>query len=485
MRGRDANQTSFDRFAAKPTVSKPFRSEPEETSMVHRYAGAGCAALTVLGTLALTGSATAGGDPAPAAAPSAAQTLGADKPSTTLLRALQRDLGLTGSQAKARLVNEAEAGPRAGRLQNSLGTHFAGAWVKGPTSADLTVATTDAADVAAIKAGGAEAVVVKRGLAELNALKAKLDRATTGAKGVDTPVRYVDVRANQVILQATSQAAADAVVKAAGVERGLVDVKVSPDRPRALHDVRGGDAYYIDEQARCSVGFSVTKGEQQGFASAGHCGKQGAKTTGFNKVAQGTFQASVFPKNDMSWVAVTSDWTATATVKGEGDKNVEIAGSVQALVGGAICRSGSTSGWHCGTVEEHGTSVTYSQGTVENVTRTTVCAEPGDSGGSYLSGTQAQGVTSGGSGDCKSGGTTFYQPINPLLSEYGLTLKTSTGQSGTPTAQDGQQGGWSAGRIYDTGTRVKFDGVTYQCLQGHQAQGAWQPALTPALWQRL
>jgi streptogrisin C len=37
-------------------------------------------------------------------------------------------------------------------------------------------------------------------------------------------------------------------------------------------------------------------------------------------------------------------------------------------------------------------------------------------------------VTSGGSGDCTSGGTTYFQPINPILNAYGLTLIT-TGSS--------------------------------------------------------
>ncbi|MFD5073841.1 carbohydrate-binding protein [Streptomyces sp. NPDC058371] len=456
--------------------------------MVHRHAGAGCAAaLTVLGTLVLTGlpHAAAAEPPAPATAPSAAETLGAIHPSTTVLGALRRDLGLTAAEARTRLVNEAEAGTRAGRLQNALGKHFAGAWVRGATSADLTVATTEAADVPAIKAGGAQATVVKTGLDDLRAVKAKLDGAATGAKALDAPVRYVDVRANRVTLQATTATAADTLLAAAGVDRALVAVKVSADRPRALHDVRGGDAFYIDNAARCSVGFSVTKDTQQGFATAGHCGKAGATTTGFNKVAQGTFQASVFPGHDMSWVGVNSDWTATPKVKGEGDQDVQITGSVQALVGAAICRSGSTSGWHCGTVEQHETSVTYAEGTVEGVTRTTVCAEPGDSGGSYVSGTQAQGVTSGGSGDCKAGGTTFYQPINPLLSTYGLTLKTSAAGTGAPATQEGQAGSWATGRVYDIGTRVTYDGVSYQCLQPHQAQGVWQPALTPALWQRV
>lgn len=41
------------------------------------------------------------------------------------------------------------------------------------------------------------------------------------------------------------------------------------------------------------------------------------------------------------------------------------------------------------------------------------------------------------------------------------------------------------GQVYEVGARVTYDGVSYQCLQAHQAQGAWQPALTPALWQRV
>lgn len=463
-----------------------------------RPARLACFAVSVLGAFALTGlpvaaavGPSAAPPPVPApqpstlpAPPSAAQTLVADKPSDVMLRALRRDLGLSGEQARVRLVNEAEAGTRAGRLQNALGKNFAGAWVQGTTSARLVVATTRATDVAAIKAEGAQAKVVKHGLRELEALTAKLDATAVAGGGLETPVRYVDVRANKATVQATSAAVADKLIAAAGVDRRLLDVKVSAERPRALHDVRGGDAYYIDEKARCSVGFSVTKGAKQGFASAGHCGKAGAKTTGFNKVAQGAFEASVFPQKDMSWVGVNSEWAATPRVKGEGTADVQVAGSVQALVGAAVCRSGSTTGWHCGTIEQHGTSVSYAEGVIEGVTRTTVCAEPGDSGGSYISGTQAQGVTSGGTGDCKSGGVTFHQPLNPLLDEFGLTLKAAPAQR-DPAGTQNASGSWGAGKIYETGARVTYAGVTYVCLQPHQAQGVWQPAGTPALWQRV
>ncbi|MFF3333999.1 alpha-lytic protease prodomain-containing protein [Streptomyces sp. NPDC002888] len=459
--------------------------------MAGRHAGGGrrAAALTALTTLALTAvPSAAAADPPPAhgPVPSAAQTLGADRPSQEVLRALERDLLLTPEQAAARLVNEAEAGTRAGRLHNALGKRFAGAWVSGATAADLTVATTDAADAAVIRAQGAQAKVVKTALADLGSLKKKLDAAATRTPTHDTPVWYVDVRRNRVVIQATKRSAATAFIKAAGAEGRGVAVRISADRPRVMADIVGGDAYYIDGIARCSVGFSVTKDLQQGFASAGHCGRAGARTTGFDMADQGTVQASTFPGKDMAWVAANSDWTATADVRGEGAQRVQVAGSVQALVGASVCRSGSTTGWHCGTVEQHDSSVRYAEGTVNGLTRTTVCAEPGDSGGPFLAGAQAQGVTSGGSGDCTSGGTTFYQPVNPLLGDFGLTLVTASAQSGTPApGQAAPKESWAAGRVYGVGDTVTHAGVRYQCLQSHQAQAIWSPEGTPALWQRV
>jgi streptogrisin C len=383
-------------------------------------------------------------------------------------------------------VNEAEAGTRAGRLRNALGERFAGAWLSGATSDRLTVATTAAGDVAMIEAQGAQAAVVKNSLASLRAAKAKLDAAAARVDTRETPLWYVDVPANRIAVAATTESAANSFVRAAGLESASVTVRVSKNRPRLLENLTGGAPYYIDGSARCSIGFSVTKDKQEGFATAGHCGKPGAKTTGHNKADQGSFQASTFPGRDMAWVAVNDGWTATADVKAEGDKKVQVTGSVQALVGASVCRSGSTTGWHCGTIEQHETSVSYSEGTVDGLTQTTVCAEPGDSGGPFVAGAQAQGVTSGGAGDCKSGGTTFYQPLNALLEKFGLTLKTASGQAGTPAPQGGAVArSWATGRVYEAGATVTHDGVRYQCLQSHQSQDAWSPTGTPALWQRV
>lgn len=455
--------------------------------MLHRHAASACAALAAIGALVLAGlpgtaSATTTGS---AAAPRATAATDA---SPAVLTAMRRDLGLTHTQARHRLANEAEAGATAGRLRIALGDAYAGAWVRGAESALLTVATTDPADIPAIEAGGATAAVVPHTLAVLETALRSLDRAaarpTARTTAVDAPVRYLDVRTNTLVVQAVRPAAAHALVTAAGIDRDLVRVETSADRPRPLYDIRGGDAYYMNGSGRCSVGFAVTKGTQQGFATAGHCGRPGTTTTGYNQVAQGSFQASTFPGRDTAWVAANSNWTSTPYVKGQGGGNVQVTGSTQAPVGASVCRSGSTTGWHCGVIQQHNTSVTYPEGTISGVTRTSVCAEPGDSGGSYISGSQAQGVTSGGSGNCSSGGTTFYQPINPLLQAYALTLKTTTGPGpGDPGDPGEPSGTWAAGTVYAAGAQVTYGTTTYRCLQAHQAQPGWQPPNVPALWQ--
>jgi streptogrisin C len=117
-------------------------------------------------------------------------------------------------------------------------------------------------------------------------------------------------------------------------------------------------------------------------------------------------------------------WNLLGQVNGYDSADVTVAGATEAPVGASICRSGSTTGWHCGTVESKDETVQYAEGAVEGLTQTNACAEPGDSGGSWISDDQAQGVTSGGSGDCTSGGTTYFQPLNEALSAYDLELVT-------------------------------------------------------------
>ena len=93
-----------------------------------------------------------------------------------------------------------------------------------------------------------------------------------------------------------------------------------------------------------------------------------------------------------------------------------------AVVGESVKRSGSTTGLRSGTVTGTNQTVRYAQGAVFGLIRTNVCAQPGDSGGPLFAGTAAIGLTSGGSGNCTTGGTTFFQPVTEALSVYGMRV---------------------------------------------------------------
>ncbi|WP_406311621.1 S1 family peptidase [Streptosporangium sp. NBC_01639] len=360
------------------------------------------------------------------AAPAVARPLPTDtaapaalKPPPGMLEALQRDLHLTREQAQDRLLNETRLADVEAGLHQRLGDRFGGSWFVGTVAQTLVVTTTDPADLPQIIAAGARGEVVKRPLAELDRALQVIETAQSTAGG---KVRYVDVRNNRIVILTSDPLATEDLIEATGVNTSLVQAVQSTEAPRLLGDVVGGDAYYVGTASRCSVGFSVAKEAQNGFITAGHCGTAGRTTVGANRTAQGTFQGSSFPDNDYAWVAVNSNWTPKPAVDNGTGGTVSVAGSREAIEGASVCRSGSTTGWHCGLIRQRNTSVTYSQGTITGMTRTNVCAEAGDSGGSFISVDQAQGVTSGGSGDCNAGGITYFQPINEILKAYDLTL---------------------------------------------------------------
>ncbi len=336
-----------------------------------------------------------------------------DKPSA-MASAMQADLNLTPAQAKARLAAERAAAKAEKQLRDELGVAFGGAWFD-EASGKLIVATTGEAQADKVTAAGAKARPAERSQSQLDRYQAKLDAARANAPKT-VPGWFVDVKANKVVVQSHgATASAEAFVKKAGVPASAVTVKESKEAPRVF-DVVGGNPYIIEGSWRCSVGFSVNGG----FISAGHCGSPGDTTTG----PTGTFVGSSFPGNDYSYVSVSGE----ALIGGVNDYAggiVAVSGSQESSIGSSICRSGSTTGWHCGTISARNATVNYPEGTVSGLIRTNVCAEPGDSGGSAISGNQAQGVTSGGSGNCSSGGTTYFQPVNEILSAYGLSLITN------------------------------------------------------------
>lgn len=352
-----------------------------------------------------------------------APTATADSLHPAILAAMKRDLGLDAEQAHVRVARELKATEVIDQLKAKSG--FAGAWL---VDGDLNVAVTDEALTSEVAAAGAKAVKVDTPISKLQDAQKKLDAMDFDAalgkreEGAATGIAayWVDVAANKLVLEALKDSTAQAadLAKSAGLEESEFEVKTVDALPTTFATVRGGDAYYINNSARCSVGFSVTTG----FVSAGHCGTTGSTAATSAGATLGTFSGSSFPGNDYSYIRGSSGNTFQGRVNNYSGGTIAISGSTAAAVGASVCRSGSTTGVYCNSIRAIGASVSYAEGRVTGLTQTNVCAEPGDSGGSFYSGAQAQGVTSGGSGNCNSGGVTYFQPVNEILSAYGLTL---------------------------------------------------------------
>ncbi|KAF1915315.1 trypsin-like cysteine/serine peptidase domain-containing protein [Ampelomyces quisqualis] len=343
-----------------------------------------------------------------------------------ILAAMKRDLGLDAEQAHVRVARELKATEVIDELRTLAGNSFGGAWL---VDGELNVAVTKESLTSEVAAAGAKALVVSVPLSKLEEAKNAIDnldieqtlgkRSDEAASGI--AAYYVDVAANKLVLEALADSIAQAAELAnkVGLTESEYEVRTVENLPTTFATIRGGDAYLINLGGRCSVGFSVTTG----FVSAGHCGTVGATASTTAGATIGTFAGSVFPGNgDYSFIRGSTGNTYTGRINNYNGGTLPVSGSTAAATGASICRSGSTTGVFCGTVRSLGATVSYAQGRVTGLTQTSVCAEPGDSGGSFYSGAQAQGVTSGGSGNCNSGGTTYFQPVNEILSAYGLTL---------------------------------------------------------------
>ncbi|MBW8482293.1 S1 family peptidase [Actinomadura parmotrematis] len=304
------------------------------------------------------------------------------------------------------------------KLAKQLGTRSAGSYVAGGR---LVVNVSDARTAREVTDAGAVARTVARSGADLAEVTKAIDR---GVKAAGT-AWAVDPASDQVVLSYDSTvtgAKLKAVRKVAAAQGSAVRLVASKGAFKPL--IAGGQAIYVSG-ARCSLGFNVRSGSTYYFLTAGHCTNIGATwyANSSGTTVLGTRTGTSFPGNDYGIVRYTNtSITKTGGVYlwGSGTQDITSAGTP--AVGQTVYRSGSTTGVHSGRVTALNTTVRYSEGTVSGLIQTTVCAEPGDSGGSLYSGTTALGLTSGGSGDCSSGGTTFFQPVVEPLSVYGVSV---------------------------------------------------------------
>ncbi|MDX3658955.1 S1 family peptidase [Streptomyces sp. ID05-26A] len=313
----------------------------------------------------------------------------------------------------------AQAAPDAAALTARLGTSTAGSYLD--DSGRLVVTVTDQAAAQAVDAAGARVRVVEHSAAVLAASAGVLERTAKipGTSWGTDPVT------NQVVVSA------DATVTGASLDR-LKSVVAGLGSTARLEQVAGsfrttiagGDAI-LGGGVRCSLGFNVkTPGTSTAYLlTAGHCGNLTStwSTSGGQVIASRT--GTSFPGNDYALFRYTGSVNRPGEVNLYNGTHRGIDNAADAVVGQTVGRSGSTTGFHRGKVTGLNVTVNYVDGTtVTGMIATTVCVQGGDSGGPLFANNTALGLTSGGSGDCTSGGRSFYQPVTEALRAYGVTV---------------------------------------------------------------
>ncbi|MDK1475667.1 S1 family peptidase [Streptomyces sp. 549] len=317
----------------------------------------------------------------------------------------------------ADVLTSAAASDLASTLATELKGDAAGAYYDAKTK-QLVVNVLDASAAEEVQQAGAKAKVVRHSLAQLTSAKDDL-----GESAVPGTSRAVDPVTNKVVVTA------DSTVKAADLAKLREEVEAQGGRAVLKKTsgefkpfIAGGDAIF-SSGSRCSLGFNVVKDGEPHFLTAGHCGTAGSSwsaSSGGSPI--GRMEAGTFPGADHALVKYTSSTDHPSEVNLYNGRTQQITDARDATVGEQVQRSGSTTQLHGGSVQALDVSVTYPQGTVNGLIQTNVCAEPGDSGGALFAGSSALGLTSGGSGDCSSGGQTFFQPVTDALAEYGAQI---------------------------------------------------------------
>ncbi|GAB2943280.1 S1 family peptidase [Streptomyces sp. NPDC058869] len=373
---------------------------------------------------------TVGEPSAPAAAP-------AYQPE--MVKALAATLGVSEKAAVERLDREAEQQDRFAQLRkdrvDTLGAFFA-------KDGSLVVNAADAEAAKDVRAAGLKVRVPERGESELDRIKAQLDAKALKSAPAGVSAWSVDLASDTVTVEVNgaTDAATRGFLKAAQSNGDAVRVVKGQEKLETQAVVPPGSRMTFNGYL-CSVGYGAQdRNGRQVLVTAGHCiedlpelaynGARFAKGT-HTRFALGTRSV------DMGIAAVDAGNSIGLDITTYGKAGtVPVRGSKRAPSGAALCKSGQTTGWTCGKVGSYNVSVTYSDQNggpdtvVTGLASSSVCTQGGDSGGAYVSGDQAQGMTSGGpigqrcTGRVNSRGSSYFQPLDDALAYYGLTLNT-------------------------------------------------------------
>ncbi|MFG3248566.1 S1 family peptidase [Streptomyces sp. NPDC048187] len=320
------------------------------------------------------------------------------------------------------------SGAGAGLVSRLGADRTAGHWIG--ADGRPVVAVTDESGAEAVRRAGATAKMVPRSTTVLRSAASTL-RAAPRVSGTAWALDY---RANEVVVRGDRTVSGSDWSRLTDVAEGIGGF-VRMERTEGTFTTRlNGAEPILSTAGRCSAGFNVTDGTSDFILTAGHCGPTGSVWfgAGGNGRQVGRTVAGSFPGDDFSLVRYADGKAGegAGVVAVGGGKGVAITGAGTPAIGQRVFRSGSTSGLRDGRVTALDATVNYPEGTVTGLIQTDVCAEPGDSGGPMFSEGVALGVTSGGSGDCAKGGTTFFQPLPEAMESLGVRLVVSGEQGG-------------------------------------------------------
>ncbi|MYR45194.1 S1 family peptidase [Streptomyces sp. SID5910] len=356
-----------------------------------------------------------------------------------MVKALAASLGVSEEAAVDRLDRQ---DAQQAKLAELAKRGIAGDGAFFDASGKLTVNAADTAEAARIEKAGLDARVPARGEAALDKVKAELD--ALAAKKVPSGVVAwsVDLAADKVTVKVNNDrgAAAKAFLAKAAEHGSAVRIVRGEEKLEAKAAIYPGSKMTFNNTSQwCSVGYGARdRSGNQYLVTAGHCVTNTLRYDG-TAFAKGykTRYALGTRSVDMGLLTINSGHSITTSVGTWGNSNpVAVKGSSRASSGAALCKSGATTGWTCGTVGSYNNTVTYvdrnggPDTVVSGLATSSVCVEGGDSGGAYISGNQAQGMTSGGPIDqqcsgVNSRGSSYFQPLDDALSYYGLTLNTN------------------------------------------------------------
>ncbi|MGW9308662.1 S1 family peptidase [Saccharomonospora azurea] len=318
--------------------------------------------------------------------------------------ALVEERGIDEAEATALLGSQDAAVAALDAALQQLGDRAAGGYLDASGKPVVNVVSDAAAEVSSLVDGaGVATKLVEHSTAELEAARAALPTVVGTAVATDPTT-------NQVVVTVADEANDAEVAELTAAAQRLGDT-VRVDHVAGGFDtaIYGGEAI-TGGGSRCSAGFNVNSGGQNYIVDAGHC------TGAVSQWNVGPSVGASFPGDDYGLIR-NDTGSAPGAVSLYNGSTQAISSAGNASVGQSICKSGSTTGLTCGTVQATNVTVNYAEGAVHQLVQTSASVNSGDSGGALFAGSTALGITSG-----MGGGSSFFQPVTEALSAYGVQL---------------------------------------------------------------